>query len=147
MVHDFKKFPELTNSQMPIYYFDSPHKQILEDFQAKVTRVKDGDTIQVKWNERDFEFPIRMAEMASAETDEGGGKIAKEHLAQLIEGKEVDVIIDKKNRVGKWGRLIGNIVFGGININQQMINDGFATTFKDRKQGTIPDFNKELDAQ
>ena len=45
MPHDFKLFPELTNSQMQIYYWDSPHKQITKNFMAKVLRVKDGDTI------------------------------------------------------------------------------------------------------
>ena len=36
MVHDFKAFPELTNSQMDLYYWDSPHKQITDDFDAVV---------------------------------------------------------------------------------------------------------------
>jgi len=48
MAHDFKKFPELTNNQMQIYYFESPHKQITEDFKARVVDVHDGDTIKVE---------------------------------------------------------------------------------------------------
>ena len=32
MAHDFKKWPELRNSQMALYYFESPHRQITEDF-------------------------------------------------------------------------------------------------------------------
>ena len=56
MAHDFKRYPELTNAQMGLYYFDSPHQQIAEDFWAKVIRVKDGDTIQVSCNFRDFDF-------------------------------------------------------------------------------------------
>ena len=71
--HDFKTFPELTNSQMQIYYFQSPHKQIIEPFMAKVVKVTDGDTIRVLWDERDFTFPVRFAELAAPELDERGG--------------------------------------------------------------------------
>ena len=48
MAHDFKTFPELTNNKMEIYYFESPHRQILEDFEGEVVKVTDGDTIHVK---------------------------------------------------------------------------------------------------
>ena len=56
--HDFKRFPELTNGQMGLYYFDSPHKQIAENFFAKVVKVSDGDTIRVKADFRDFNFLV-----------------------------------------------------------------------------------------
>ena len=62
MAHDFKLFPELTNRQMQEYYFQSPHKQITENFAAKVVKVTDGDTIRVEVDFRDFDFPIRIAE-------------------------------------------------------------------------------------
>ena len=39
MAHDFKLFPELTNAQMDLYYFESPHRQITEDFIGKVVKV------------------------------------------------------------------------------------------------------------
>ena len=32
MPHDFINYPELTNNQMNFYYFESPHKQITENF-------------------------------------------------------------------------------------------------------------------
>jgi len=73
MAHDFKRFPELTNRQMNLYYFESPHKQITQDFVAKVVKVTDGDTIRVKWEDRDFDFPIRFIDIAAPELDEIGG--------------------------------------------------------------------------
>jgi len=54
MAHDFKRFPELTNNQMNLYYFDSPHQQIAEDFDAKVVNVHDGDTVRLEVSWRDF---------------------------------------------------------------------------------------------
>ena len=71
---DFVRFPELTNAQMGLYYFDSPHKQIGEDFFATVVNVHDGDTIRVKTDFRDFTFPIRFSNILAAELKEKGGK-------------------------------------------------------------------------
>jgi len=129
MAHDFKKFPELTNSQMQFYYFESPHKQITEDFNARVVKVHDGDTIKVKWRERDFNFPVRLARIGAPELKESGGLESKMWLKNLIEGREVDILIDPSNRVGKWGRIIGEIMFFGMNINNLSKDLGFSQDF------------------
>ncbi len=126
MAHDFKRFPELTNNQMNLYYFDSPHQQIAEDFDAKVTKIVDGDTIRVQVSWRNFDFPIRFSNIMAAETNENGGLKSREHLKKLIEGELVEIIIDKENRVGKFGRLLGQVRHKGFDIGEQMINDGFA---------------------
>jgi hypothetical protein len=63
MAHDFKKFPELTDGQMLFYYNDSPHKQITQNFSAKCVRVIDGDTISVRVDFRDFEFPMELQQL------------------------------------------------------------------------------------
>ena len=84
MVHDFKKFPELTNSQMIFYYFDSPHRQIMEDFSARVVRVIDGDTIRVTTSDRDFDFPVRFANIDAPEIDTREGVESKKWLEDWI---------------------------------------------------------------
>ena len=73
MAHDFVKFPELTNSQMDLYYFESPHKQLSEDFQAEVVKVHDGDTITLRCAERSFDFPLRIINIAAPELNQDGG--------------------------------------------------------------------------
>jgi len=118
MAHDFKRFPELTNSQMGFYYFDSPHKQIAEDFWARVIRVIDGDTIRVKCNFRDFDFPIRFSNIMAAELNEKGGRESKAWLESQILNEEVEIIVNPKNRVGKWGRLLGQIKHKGFDIGE-----------------------------
>lgn len=143
--HDFKKFPELTNSQMDKLYFESPHKQITEDFTAKVEKVIDGDTIKLKWDERDFEFRLRISRIAAPEIKEKGGIEARDYLKKRIEGKIVDIEIDLKNRVGKWGRLIGRIIFQGSNIGEEMIDMGHAIPIEDRELKPIPEINNLLD--
>ena len=131
MAHDFKRFPELTNNQMQFYYWDSPHRQIAEGFIANVVRVKDGDTIQLNWAERDFDFPLRLSYIAAPETDEVGGLKSKSWLESQIKGKEVYIRVNPINRVEKWGRLLGEVILGGMNINQLSMDTGHSINFEE----------------
>ena len=146
MTHDFKKFPELRNSQMAIYYFESPHKQITEDFEGTVVKVSDGDTIRMEVDFRDFDFPVRFIDTAAPEKDEPGGLESKAWLDSKVMGEEVQVRINPKDRVGKWGRLLGEIFFRGMSINQESVMTGNAVPFGARKEGKLPDFDKALKA-
>ena len=128
MAHDFIKFPELTNSQMKLYYFDSPHKQITENFSARVVKVTDGDTIRVETDFRDFIFPIRFASINAPEMNEGGIE-SKSWLENEIMGEEIEVMINPDNRVGKWGRILGTIISRGLNINEMSMAMGHSSKF------------------
>lgn len=129
MSHDFKNFPELTNNQMQFYYWDSPHRQITEDFFGKVVQVHDGDTIKVKWSERKKPVRIRLSDIAAPELDEQGGVRSQKWLEGQILGEYVRVGIRPKMRVGKWGRILGTIYNFGMNINQMSMDWGFSVAF------------------
>ena len=118
--HDFKRFPELTNAQMGLYYFDSPHKQIGEDFFAKVIKVSDGDTIRVETDFRDFSFPIRFSNILAAELNEPGGIESQSWLEKQILGEEVEIIVHP-TRVEKWGRLLGEVRHKGFDMGELSI--------------------------
>ena len=118
--HDFKRFPELTNAQMGLYYFDSPHKQIGEDFFARVVGVHDGDTIRVKTDFRDFSFPIRFSNILAAELNEKGGKESQSWLESQILGEEVEIILHP-TRVEKWGRLLAQVRHKGFDMGELSI--------------------------
>ena len=137
MPHDFISWPELTNAQMQFYYFDSPHKQITEDFTAKVVKVHDGDTITVRWSERNFDFPIRFANTAAPELNEEGGHKTQSWLEKRILGEEVMIILSPQ-RVEKWGRILGTIIHNGMDVGEEEIMMGLATTWEGRKDGVIP---------
>ncbi len=137
MPHDFKRFPELTNRQMQFYYFDSPHEQITRNFEAKIIKVTDGDTVRVEVDFRNFTFPIRLAKLAAPELDEEGGEASQSWLESEILGQEVDVLIDPRNRVEKWGRLLGELMLNGINVGEDSIRNGHAVSWENRKIGGI----------
>ncbi len=140
-IHDFEKFPELSNTQILELGFLSPHIQILDDFEALVVRVKDGDTVQLRVVFRDFDFPLRLGNINTKELGEGG-KDAKEWLTQRIEGQQVQIRIDKDNRVDKYGRLLGEIHHKGINMGEALKVVGLATDFEKRNEGLLPNLNK-----
>lgn len=135
MAHDFKKYPELTNNQMNMYYFESPHEQITADFDARVTNVHDGDTVRLEVSFRDFTFPLRMSNLLAPELNEQGGVRSRDRLRNLIEGSTVEVIIDKKNRVGKYGRLLGQVRHKGFDVGEQMKEEGFAVGLDEEQTG------------
>lgn len=147
MAHDFKQFPELANSQMELYYFQSPHKQIFEDFHCKCVKVKDGDTINVDWVERDFDFPVRFLDINAPELNEPRGQAVKDWLVKRIEGEEVDILINPNNRVDKWGRLLGHIFHRGMDAGREMMDLGLVTSFEARHEGQILNINKELNTE
>lgn len=144
MAHDFVRFPELTNAEMSNYYFESPHRQITEDFRARVVKIHDGDTITLLWEGRDFEFPLRFSDIAAPELNENGGIESRDWLKKKILEKEVDIIIDKNNRVEKWGRLLGKVYFEGLNMGEQSILAGKSVSWTDRNDGVWPSIDKMI---
>ncbi len=142
--HDFKEFPELSNAQIEEFGFQSPHKQITEDFRATVVKVVDGDTVTLSVGFRDFDFPLRMLDIDAPEMNEGG-KEAKDWLIDRIEGEDVDIFMDEENRVDKWGRLLGRIFHRGMDVGEEEMIIGIAKPFDQRNEGKIPNINKTLD--
>ena len=116
--HDFKKYPELTNAQMALHAANSPHAQHTGNFMGECVKVMDGDTIAVQWVERDFPTKVRFSNIAAAEIGEGG-EAAKAFMISRVLGKEVEVIIDMKKKTGKYGRLLGRVFQGGMDVGHE----------------------------
>ena len=141
--HDFTAFPELTNAQLETLRFQSPHEQIEEDFDAIVMKVVDGDTVHLRWDLRAFSFPLRLHDIDAPELSEGGSE-ARDWLTQRVLGKRVLIQIDKKNRVDKYGRLLGRVIADGLDVAEEMIRSGLVRVFEKRHEGKIPPLEKTL---
>ena len=116
--HDFKNQPELTDEQLALYGANSPFPQHLNDFSGEVVKVMDGDTIAVQWSERSFPTIIRFANVLAKELSEGGEK-SRDWLRTRLLGKIVDIKINMKKRTGKYGRLLGRVFQGGIDVGHE----------------------------
>ena len=132
--HDYKNFPELSDAQMAEFQFSSPHEQITKDFNATVVKVHDGDTITLRTDFRDFDFPLRFLDIDAPELN-NGGDVAREWLKAKIELKEVQILIDPENRVGKYGRLLGRVFYRGMDVGQESLYLGLVKPFGAKKEG------------
>ncbi len=139
--HDYKKFPELSNRQLEENPFDSPHKQITQDFDAECVRVHDGDTITLRTGFRNFDFPLRFLGIDAPEMNAGGEK-ARDWLRNRILGKTVKIMINIKNRVDKYGRLLGRVFHGGLDVGDEMLRMRIVTTFENRREAQLPNLDK-----
>ena len=138
--HDFKNYPELSNKQMSTLGFSSPHPQITEDFEAFVVKVHDGDTIRLRTTFRDFDFPLRLLGIDAPELNEGG-EAARDWLKAKILGRKVQILINKNNRVGKYGRLLGDVVVCGLSVGEEMMHLGLVNEFGKKDASELPDLN------
>lgn len=139
--HDYKKNPELSNKQLEELQFSSPHVQITEDFRATVVKVHDGDTITLSTTFRDFNFPLRFLNIDAPELN-AGGEVTREWLKSKLLGKEVDILVDSSNRVGKYGRLLGRVLHNGMDVGEEELHLGLAVPFGSKLEGEVPPVDK-----
>ena len=83
-----------------------------------VTRVIDGDTIEIDSGER-----IRLHNIDTPEIDEQGYGEAKKMLINLVMDKDVSIV---KYYQDDYNRTVGDVYLDNICINQVMIDSGLA---------------------
>jgi micrococcal nuclease len=92
-----------------------------ECFVAEVTRIVDGDTLEILHEER-----IRFALSSAPELNEPGGQDAKEFIEELCPvGSIVLVDEDDGQITGSYGRTIAQLTCNGINLNAKLISNGY----------------------
>ena len=101
------------------------------EYRAKIIKVYDGDTVtaeidlgfNVKVTEKIRLFGINAPEVRGPEREKGIK--SRDALRQMILGKEVE-LRTIKDRKGKYGRYLGNILLANILINEWLIREGHA---------------------
>ena len=109
------------------------------EYSCKVERVVDGDTIDVVldlgfdilYKSRVRLYGIDTPESRTRNLDEKArGKMASAFLKEAIDnGTKVVIQTKLKDSRGKFGRVLGNVVVDGININQSMIDNYHAAAY------------------
>jgi micrococcal nuclease len=90
-----------------------------------VTRIIDGDTFEIETGEK-----VRLIGINTPEISDIFGQEAKQHLADLIDGKTIDLQTDNlSNDRDRYSRLLRYVILDGIDINKKMISDGFAFAY------------------
>jgi len=109
------------------------------EYSCKVTRVVDGDTcdciidcgFSILHKCRVRLYGIDTPESRTRNKDEKvRGKMAASFLKDAIENGEKVVIQTKlKDSRGKFGRVLGEIIVDGVNINQAMVENYHAAAY------------------
>tara|TARA_R110002020_G_scaffold84246_1_gene208845 strand:- start:11 stop:382 length:372 start_codon:yes stop_codon:yes gene_type:complete len=108
---------------------------IMWEYRAEVLRVVDGDTVDVRvdlgfhvhYRVRVRMYGINAPESRTRNKEEKiRGLAAKERLEQMIEGKTVTL---KSHGVGKFGRCLGEITVGSVNVNTELVKEGHAVAY------------------
>ena len=109
------------------------------EYSCTVDRVVDGDTIDVildlgfdiLYRSRVRLYGIDTPESRTRDKDEKvRGKLASAFLQEAIDnGSKVIIETKLKDSKGKFGRVLGNVIVDGININQQMVDNYLAVAY------------------
>jgi micrococcal nuclease len=113
-------------------------KIMFEYYVKKVTKIVDGDTIDVDIDlgfDISFSSRVRLAGIDTPESrtkdkaEKELGLQSKEYLAKhLKDAKSVVIKTEKINSTEKFGRVLGWVYINGdtVSLNDMMINDGYA---------------------
>ena len=101
------------------------------EYACQVRDVIDGDTVKLNidlgfrvW----MRATVRLADINAPERGEiPAGPEATAHLKSLLDGKtELRITTTRFHEFEKYGRVLGLLIADGVNINKQMVTDGFA---------------------
>ena len=117
------------------------------EYGCKVTRVVDGDTVDVILDLgfsilhkcRVRLYGIDTPESRTRDKDEKvRGKLAAKFLQDAIDnGKKVVLRSKLKDSKGKYGRVLGEIIVDGININVAMIENYLAVAYHGQNKDDV----------
>ena len=93
---------------------------------GKVVGVSDGDTITVL-DASKTQHKIRLEGIDAPEKAQPFGQRSKQHLSDLVFGKQVEVVT---NKTDKYGRSVGKVLVGGKDANLQQVRSGLAWHYK-----------------
>ncbi|EOG2478993.1 thermonuclease family protein [Campylobacter upsaliensis] len=113
---------------------DFKEQNLEKELTGKVSRVIDGDTIELlaktsKTNPYNHiaKLKIRLYGIDAPELKQAYGKEAKEFLSALVLKQEVNLIIENKD---KYDRFVGTLFLKGQDINKEMVKNGYAHAYE-----------------
>ena len=95
-------------------------------------RVIDGDTVEATLELGfgiSYTAAIRLIGVSAPEIDTAEGRTTK---AKLTDYLQAESLVCDTDGSGSFGRILGRFVADGVDINQQLIEEHFATVYKAR---------------
>jgi micrococcal nuclease len=117
------------------------------EYACTVERIVDGDTIDVtldlgfsvSYKSRVRLYGIDTPESRTRNKDEKArGKLASAFLTKAIElADQVVIRTELKDSRGKFGRVLGTVVCDGEDVNQGMVDGGFAVKYYGQSKADV----------
>lgn len=102
--------------------------------------ISDGDTISCL-DDNKVVHKVRLAEIDAPEKKQAFGTQSKNKLSDLIYRQQIAVHYHKKDR---YGRILGYVKKGGIDINKLQIRNGFAWFYEKYGENELYKKNQEM---
>ncbi len=93
---------------------------------GRIVSVSDGDTVRLL-DAHKVQHKIRLSGIDAPESRQAFGQRSKQHLADLIHGREV---VAECGKVDKYRREVCKIVLDGQDVNVQQIEAGLAWWYR-----------------
>lgn len=114
------------------------------EFQGKVIRVLDGDTIEVLQEKKPVR--VRLLNIDAPEKKQAYGSWSTNQLKDLVAGQPVTVTYTQKDR---YGRVLGRVVTtNGTEANRYMVQSGAAWVYERyNTDNSLPDLQRVAQEQ
>ncbi|WP_222611773.1 thermonuclease family protein [Seonamhaeicola algicola] len=103
-------------------------------YKAKIIDVYDGDTVTAMVDLGFLHFQEMKLRLYGIDTPElrgserEAGLVVRDIVRELILNKEVE-IHSYKDKQGKYGRYLANIIVNGVDLNQWLVDNGHAKPY------------------
>ncbi len=94
------------------------------DIEGRVVRIADGDTVTVL--QENSQYKIRLYGIDTPERKQAFGRAAREELKAMLSTR---VVVEKKAE-DRYGRTVGIVYSGGLNINRELVKNGYAWVYR-----------------
>ncbi len=99
------------------------------EYTGRVVAISDGDTLTllVPDGASFKQVKVRLGEIDTPESRQPYGQRAKQVLSDLAFGKPARVVVETTD---KYGRTVGRVYVGGVDVNAEMIRQGAAWAYR-----------------
>ena len=99
------------------------------EYAGRVVAISDGDTLTllVPDGASFKQVKVRLGEIDTPESRQPYGQRAKQVLSDLAFGKPARVVVETTD---KYGRTVGRVYVGGVDVNAEMIRQGAAWAYR-----------------
>jgi endonuclease YncB( thermonuclease family) len=110
---------------------------------GKVVKVTDGDTVTVLTSNHKQE-KVRLDGIDAPEKGQDYAEKSKQYLSSLVAGRIVRVKYKSKDR---YGRILGTVYVGNLNVNEAMVREGLAWQYYYNKSANYRKLQAEAKAR